>query len=224
MSRITWDDTGKRLFETGVDQGVFYPQSADGKYETGAEAWNGLINVTEKPSGAEPTALWADNIKYAELTSSEEFGASVEAYTYPEGFALCDGSAELAPGIVIGGQDRKNFGFSYRTLIGNDVEGTAHGYIIHLVYGAKAAPTEKQRNTVNENPDAATFTWDVTTTPVKVTGHKPTAHLQLKSTVLEAKGLKAIEDVIYGAGEVAARLPLPDEILSIYNEAMKPSA
>lgn len=217
--KLTWDDTGKRLYETGVKQGVLYPMASNGSYETGV-AWNGLTAVTESPSGAEATPLYADDIKYLELRSAEEFGATIEAYTYPDEFAACDGSAELTAGVKLGQQPRKGFGFSYKTTIGNDTEGDQHGYKLHIVYNAKASPSEKAYATINDSPEAITFSWEVTTTPVAVTGHKPTAHIEIDSTKLSAAKMKAIEDVLYGSesGQTSnARLPLPDEILSILN-------
>lgn len=216
MAKLTWDDTGKRLYETGVKQGVLYPVSENGGYGTGV-AWNGLTAVTESPSGAEPTALYADDIKYLELMSNEEFGATIEAYTYPDEFAECDGSAELAEGVKIGQQPRKTFGLCYRTTLGNDVKGNDYGYKLHLVYGCKAAPSEKAYATINDSPEAITFSWEVTTTPVSVTGYKPTAHLEIDSTKVDAAKLAALEAILYGSasGESAnPRLPLPDEVLS----------
>lgn len=216
--KLTWDDTGKRLYETGVSKGVLYPMGASGKYEQGV-AWNGMTAITESPSGAEAEPLYADNIKYLELRSAEEFGATIEAYTYPDEFAACDGSATLVEGITIGQQPRKAFGLSYQTVIGNDTEGETHGYKIHLIYNAKAAPSEKAYATVNDSPEAITFSWEITTTPVDVTGYKPTAHLEIDSTKLEASKLAAIEALLYGSeGESSnASLPTPNEILAIVN-------
>lgn len=213
--KITWDNAGERLYEAGVKNVVLYPQSSDGKYEQGV-AWNGVTAITESPSGAEAEALYADDIKYLELRSVEEFGASIEAYTYPDAFAACDGSASLIEGVTIGQQDRKAFGLCYRTTLGNDTEGEAHGYKLHLVYGAKAAPSEKAYNTINDSPEAITFSWEVTTTPVAVTGHKPTSHLEIDSTKLTPAQMTAVETLLYGAeGEGAnATLPLPDAILA----------
>ena len=222
MPRLTWDDTGKRLYETGVDRGVFYPLSEEGNgtYGTG-EAWNGLSNVTESPSGAEPTAVYADNIKYLNLMSAEEFAATIEAYTYPAGFRACNGEKELVTGVTIGQQDRKTFGFSYRSLIGNDVDGTNHGYKIHLVYGAQAAPSEKSNATINDSPEAATMSWEVSTTPVNVNGFKPTAHLVIDSTEISPEALSALEDLLYGAASAGEgpTLPLPDKVLEVVNGA-----
>ena len=214
MSKIVWDKTGERLYEAGIDRGVLYPQDEKGAYPLGVP-WNGLTGVTESPTGAEPTPLYADNIKYLELMSVEEFGANIEAYTYPEEFELCDGSAELTPGVTLGQQPRKSFGLSYRTRVGNDLVGEDYGYKIHLIYGAKAAPSDKGYETINDTPDAITFSWDVTTTPVPVEGFKPTASLVVDSTKVEDSKLKALEDILYGSEDTEARLPLPDEVLTI---------
>lgn len=216
--RLTWDDAGKRLYETGVKQGVFYPQDDNGAYPKGV-AWNGLTAVTESPEGAEPTPLYADDIKYLNLLSTEEFKATIEAYTYPDEFAECDGSGSLVEGVTIGQQDRKTFGLSYRTSLGNDVKGNEYGYKLHIVYGCLAAPSEKAYATVNDSPEAITFSWEVSTTPVNVTGFKPTASLVLDSVKLGAAKMKAIEDVLYGSSAAEARLPLPDEIKSIIESA-----
>ncbi|WP_418445845.1 hypothetical protein [Anaerobutyricum hallii] len=217
--RLTWDDAGKRLYETGVKQGVLYPQDDNGAYPKGV-AWNGLTAVTESPEGAEPTPLYADDIKYLNLLSTEEFKATVEAYTYPDEFAECDGSGSLVEGVTIGQQDRKTFGLSYRTSLGNDVKGNEYGYKLHIVYGCLAAPSEKAYATVNDSPEAITFSWEVSTTPVNVTGFKPTASLVLDSVKLGAAKMKAIEDVLYGSSAAEARLPLPDEIKSIIESAV----
>lgn len=216
--RLTWDDAGKRLYETGVKQGVLYPQDDNGAYPKGV-AWNGLTAVTESPEGAEPTPLYADDIKYLNLLSTEEFKATVEAYTYPDEFAECDGSGSLVEGVTIGQQDRKTFGLSYRTSLGNDVKGNEYGYKLHIVYGCLAAPSEKAYATVNDSPEAITFSWEVSTTPVNVTGFKPTASLVLDSVKLGEAKMKAIEDVLYGSSAAEARLPLPDEIKSIIESA-----
>ena len=216
--RLTWYDAGKRLYETGVKQGVLYPQDDNGAYPKGV-AWNGLTAVTESPEGAEPTPLYADDIKYLNLLSTEEFKATVEAYTYPDEFAECDGSGSLVEGVTIGQQDRKTFGLSYRTSLGNDVKGNEYGYKLHIVYGCLAAPSEKAYATVNDSPEAITFSWEVSTTPVNVTGFKPTASLVLDSVKLGAAKMKAIEDVLYGSSAAEARLPLPDEIKSIIESA-----
>lgn len=217
MPKITWDQTGSRIYETGVDRGVFYPIDESGKYTPGV-AWNGLSNVSESPSGAEATAIYADNIKYLSLTSAEDFGATIEAYTYPKEFGVCDGSAELTEGVTIGQQDRKMFGFSYRTIIGNDSEGNDYGYKIHLVYGCKASPSEKSYATISDSPEAITMSWEITTTPVNVTDFKPTSHLVIDSTKVSAAALTAIEEKLYG-GTAEAELPLPDEVLTIISSA-----
>ena len=214
MSKLIWDETGKRFYETGVNKGVLYPQAA-GAYPKGV-AWNGLTAVTESPSGAEATPLYADNIKYLNLMSAEEFGATIEAYTYPEEFAACNGEGELAKGVSIGQQKRVPFGMSYQTKIGNDIDSEL-GYKIHLIYGALAAPSEKAYATVNDSPEAITFSWEITTTPVEVTGYKPTASLVIDSTKVEAEKLTAIEAILYGSESEEARLPLPDEVFSIIN-------
>lgn len=217
MSKLVWDKTGERLYETGVKQGVLYPMDAKGTYPKGVP-WNGLTNVTESPSGAEATALYADDIKYLNLMSNEEFGGTIEAYTYPDEFAECDGSASIATGVYIGQQARKTFGFCYRTTIGNDVESNAHGYKLHLVYGALASPSEKAYATINDSPEAITFSWEFSTTPVNVTGFKPTACLTIDSTKVDAEKLAALEKILYGddANDTAvARLPLPDEVAQV---------
>ena len=214
MPKLTWDNTGERIFETGVKQGVLYPIQSDGKYTKGV-AWNGLTAVTESPSGAEATALYADDIKYLNLLSNEEFGATIEAYTYPDEFAECDGSAELATGVMIGQQKRKTFGLCYRTTIGNDVEGNDYGYKLHLVYGCLAAPSEKGYSTINDNPDAITFSWEVSTTPVNVEGFKPTSQITIDSTKADPTKLAALEAVLYGGAETEAKLPLPDEVATL---------
>ena len=211
MPKLTWDNTGERIFETGVKQGVLYPIQSDGKYTKGV-AWNGLTAVTESPSGAEATALYADDIKYLNLLSNEEFGATIEAYTYPDEFAECDGSAELATGVMIGQQKRKIFGLCYRTTIGNDVDGNDYGYKLHLVYGCLAAPSEKGYSTINDNPDAITFSWEVSTTPVNVEGFKPTSQITIDSTKADPTKLAALEAILYGSAETEAKLPLPDEV------------
>ena len=214
MPKLTWDNTGERIFETGVKQGVLYPIQSDGKYSKGV-AWNGLTAVTESPSGAEATALYADDIKYLNLLSNEEFGATIEAYTYPDEFAECDGSAELATGVMIGQQKRKIFGLCYRTTIGNDVEGNDYGYKLHLVYGCLAAPSEKGYSTINDNPDAITFSWEVSTTPVNVAGFKPTSQITIDSTKADPTKLAALEAVLYGGEAAEAKLPLPDEVATL---------
>ena len=219
MSKLVWDKTGERLYETGVKQGVLYPQAAGGTYPKGV-AWNGLTNITESPSGAEATALYADDIKYLNLVSAEEFGGTIEAYTYPDEFAECDGSAALTEGVFIGQQDRKTFGLCYRTTLGNDIDSNGHGYKLHLIYGALAAPSEKAYATINDSPEAITFSWEVKTTPVNVTGHKPTASLTLDSTKVSETKMAALEKVLYGDGDTEARLPLPDEVVQILTSAV----
>lgn len=221
MPRLKWDQTGERLYETGVRNGVLYPLGASGTYPKGV-AWNGLTAVTESPSGAEATPLYADDIKYLNLMSTEEFGATIEAYTYPDEFAECDGSAALATGVQIGQQARKTFGLCYRTALGNDVAGNDYGYKLHIIYGALAAPSEKAYATINDSPEAITFSWEVTTTPVNVTGFKPTASITIDSTKADAAKLASLEEILYGkdaasgGGEgVDPRLPLPDEIAEL---------
>lgn len=221
MSKLIWDAIGERLYETGVSQGVLYPQNG-GIYPLGV-AWNGLTNVTESPSGAEPTPLYADNIKYLNLMSVEEFGATIEAYTYPEEFALCDGSADLSTGVSVGQQKRKSFGLAYKTVLGNDTEAESYGYKLHLVYGALAAPSEKGYASINETPEAIAFSWELTTTPVAVTNLKPTASVVIDSTKVDAAKLLIIENILFGTESSDPRLPLPDEIKSIFDSAA-PSA
>ena len=226
MAKVKWDQTGERLYETGVDRGVVYPQASNGSYPKGA-GWNGLTAVTESPSGAEPTPLWANNHKYLTLMSAEEFGATIEAYTYPDEFAECDGSAKLAKGVRIGQQKRKTFGFTYRTKVGNDVDGESYGYKLHLVYGALAAPSEKNRQTINEDPEATTMSWEVSTTPVEVDGFEPTSHLEIDSTTADPEKLAALETILYGkdpttpegSDGVDPRLPLPDEVATLMGDA-----
>ena len=214
MSKLVWDEVGKRIYETGTKKGVLYPRGETGTYPKGV-AWNGLIGVTQSPSGAEPTALWADDIKYLNLISTEEFGATVEAYTYPEEFAACDGSATVAPGVTIGQQRRKTFGMSYQTTVGNDVDENDFGYKIHLIYGAIAAPSEKAYATINDSPEAITFSWELSTTPVEVPGFKPTALLTVDSTTVDPTKLAALEAILYGSAEEEARLPLPEEVITL---------
>lgn len=220
MAKLVWDQTGDRLYETGVKNGVLYIPTA-GVYSKGV-AWNGLTAVTESPSGAEATALYADDTKYLSLMSAEEFGATIEAYTYPDEFAVCDGSAELADGVMIGQQKRSTFGLCYKTTIGNDTEGNDHGYKLHIIYGAQAKPSERAYASINDSPEAITFSWEITTTPVNVTGAKPTASLVIDSTKADPSKLAALEDILYGKdGEPASepRLPLPDEIKTLMTAA-----
>ena len=220
MAKLVWDKTGDRLYETGVKNGVLYIPTA-GVYSKGV-AWNGLTAVTESPSGAEATALYADDTKYLSLMSAEEFGATIEAYTYPDEFAACDGSAELADGVMIGQQKRSTFGLCYKTTIGNDTEGNDHGYKLHIIYGAQAKPSERAYATINDSPEAIIFSWEITTTPVNVTGAKPTASLVIDSTKADPSKLAALEDILYGKdGEPGneARLPLPDEIKTLMTAA-----
>ena len=214
MAKIVWDESGKRTYETGVRKGVLYLQDAQGAYTKGV-AWNGLTAVTESPSGAEPTALYADDIKYLELFSAEEFGATIEAYTYPAEFEKCDGSASLGTGVTIGQQDRATFGLCYRTVLGNDVKGSEFGYKLHLIYGAKAKPSEKGYQTINDSPEAITFSWEISTTPVNVAGFKPTACVTIDSTKIDADKLTQIETLLYGGDSAEPKLPLPDEIAGI---------
>lgn len=215
MAKIVWDEVGKRIYETGVSKGVLYVQTDEGSYGKGV-AWNGLTAVNESPSGAEPTPLYADDIKYLELTSAEEFGASIEAYTYPDEFEQCDGSASPADGVVIGQQPRKAFGLCYKTVKGNDVKNNDYGYKLHLIYGAKAAPSEKAYQTINDSPEAITFSWEVTTTPVNVTGFKPTSCLTIDSTKVAAEKLKQLEDQLYGTETEEPKLLLPDEVINLF--------
>ena len=220
MAKLVWDKTGDRLYETGVKNGVLYIPTS-GVYSKGV-AWNGLTAVTESPSGAEATALYADDTKYLSLMSAEEFGATIEAYTYPDEFAVCDGSAELADGVMIGQQKRSTFGLCYKTTIGNDTDGNDHGYKLHIIYGAMAAPSEKAYASINDSPEAITFSWEITTTPVNVTGAKPTASLVIDSTKADPSKLAALEDILYGKdGEPSnePRLPLPDEIKTLMTAA-----
>ena len=211
MAKLVFDAVGSRFFETGVKNGVLFVQGANGKYENGV-VWNGLTAVTESPSGAEATPLYADDMKYVVLYSTEEFGATIEAYTYPEEFEQCDGSAQLGAGITIGQQQRKSFGLVYKTVIGNDVQGQDLGYKIHIIYGAKAAPSEKAFATINDSPEAVTFSWEVSTVPVPVEGHRPTSTLVIDSTKVDAEKLSAIEDKLFGSETEESTLPLPNEI------------
>ena len=217
--KLTWDKTGERLYETGVDHGVLYPMQVGGQYNKGV-AWNGLTAVTESPSGAEPTPIYADNIKYLNLMSAEEFGFTIEAYMYPDEFGECDGSASIATGVTIGQQSRKTFGLSYRTVLGNDVDNNDYGYKLHLIYGALANPSEKGYTTINDSPEAITFSWECSTTPVNVEGFKPTACVTIDSTKVDPDKLAALEAILYGTESEEARLPLPDEIVTLMGEAV----
>lgn len=215
--KLVWDQSGEKIYETGVDRGVVYPQ-VDGAYPAGA-AWNGLTNVTLSPSGAEPSPLYANNRKYVNLMSLEELGGTIEAYMYPDEFAECNGLKELAPGVRLGQQKRKPFGFAFRTLIGNDEDGTAYGYKIHLVYGCLAKPSESSNATVNDSPEAKTMSFEFSTTPVEVDGYEPTASIEIDSTAVSESGLAALENVLYGSAETAARLPLPSEVATLIGTA-----
>ena len=223
MAKLVWDQTGDRLYETGVSKGVLYPIQSDGAYSKGV-AWNGLSSVTESPSGAEANPIYADDMKYLNLLSAEEFSATIEAYTYPDEFAECDGSADIATGVSIGQQKRKIFGLCYRTVLGNDVDSNDHGYKLHLIYGCMAAPSEKAYTSINDSPDAITFSWEVSTTPVNVTGFKPTASITIDSTKAKKEKLTALEEILYGKDgsdtSANARLPLPDEIATLMSEGI----
>lgn len=227
MSKITWDKTGERYYETGVKQGVLYSYNTKtNEYKPGV-AWNGLTAVTESPSGAEASPLYADDIKYLNLISNEEFGATIEAYTYPDEFAQCDGSAEIAEGVVIGQQKRNTFGLSYKTTLGNDVDNNDYGYKLHLIYGCLAAPSEKGYSTINDSPEAITLSWEISTTPVSVSGFKPTANITIDSTKVDSAKLASLEAILYGkdptteGGDdgVEPRLPFPDEIATLMSDS-----
>lgn len=226
MSKIIWDAVGQRIYETGVSNGVLFPMGTGGVYTKGI-AWNGLVSVTESPSGAEPSPIYADNTKYLNLMSTEEFGASIEAYTYPDEFAECDGSAQIATGVTIGQQSRKMFGLCYRTELGNDIDGTDHGYKIHIIYGALASPSEKAYQTINDSPEAITLSWEVATTPIAVAGYKPTASMIIDSTKVEASKMTALEKLIYGSDGTVdplvtatePSLPTPAEIITLLGTA-----
>lgn len=230
MPKIVWDKVGERLYETGCDRGVLYPSKSDGTYGAGV-AWNGLTGITESPSGAEVSPIYADNIKYANLVSAEEFGFTIEAYMYPDEFAACDGTVEIAPGVYAGQQARKTFGLTYRTLIGNDVDLDEHGYKLHLVYGCLASPSEKGYSTVNDSPEAATLSWEASSTPVNIDTTidgkklKPTSILTIDSTKFKAEFMSQLEEILYGKDPTTSggtdgvdpRLPLPDEIIKLFN-------
>ncbi len=211
---LVWDTTGERYYETGVSKCALYIQADGGTYPSGV-AWNGITAVTESPSGAEASAIYADDIKYLNLLSTEEFSATIEAYMYPDEFEQCDGTAELATGVTIGQQKRKTFGLCYRTIVGNDTQSNDYGYKLHIIYGCMAAPSEKAYATVNDSPEAITFSWEISTTPVNVEGFKPTATITIDSTKVDAEKLAKLEAVLYGSAEAAARLPLPAEIATL---------
>ena len=214
MPKLVWDQTGEKLYETGVKNCALYVMDENNKYGKGV-AWNGISSISESPSGAEPTAIYADDVKYLNLYSAEEYAATVEAYTYPDEFAQCDGSAEIATGISIGQQSRKTFGLAYVTTLGNDTENNDYGKKIHVIYGAKAAPSEKGYATINDSPEAITFSWSLSTTPVNVTGFKPTASVVIDSTKVSAENLKKLEDALFGSETADAKLLLPDEIIAL---------
>lgn len=218
MAKLVWDKTGERFYETGVKNCALYVRDSAGTYPKGVP-WNGITAITESPSGAEATPLYADDIKYLNLISNEEFGATVEAYTYPAEFAACDGSAELTKGVKIGQQPRKSFGLAYKTTLGNDVDNNDYGYKLHLIYGCLAAPSEKAYATINDSPEAITFSWEITTTPVEVKGFKPTSHIEINSKEVDASKLATLEAKLFGAAETEAMLPLPDEIATILGVA-----
>ena len=218
MAKLVWDQTGQKTYETGVKNGVLYVQDGEGLYPKGV-AWNGLTSVSESPSGAEQTALYADDAKYLNLTSAEEFGATIEAYTYPDEFAECDGSAELADGVFIGQQNRKSFGMVYKTTLGNDIKQNEYGYKLHIIYGALAKPSERSYATINDSPEAITFSWELSTTPVAVAGHKPTASMVIDSTKANPEKLAALEAILFGGDDTEARLPLPEEIFELMKNA-----
>lgn len=220
MAVIQWDQTGKRLYETGVDHGVLYAYDTVANEYIDGEAWNGLTNITKSPSGAEPTPIYADNIKYLNLMSVEEFGFTIEAFTYPDAFALCDGTAEPVAGVSVSQQNRRTFGLSYRTLVGNDVKGTDYGYKIHLIWGALASPSEKAATTVNDTPEAATMSWTASTSPISFPAEmklKPTSSIVVDSTKIDAAKLTALEAVLYGSDTDPAKLPLPSEVIALLN-------
>lgn len=215
MSKIKWDQVGEHVYETGVDHGILSVVDDNGKYSAPLP-WNGLTNVSENPSGADANPQYADNIKYLNLIAAEDFGLTIEAFTYPAEFGQCDGTAEIAPGIMIGQQGRKTFGFGYRTKLGNDVLNDNYGYKLHFAYGCVAAPSEKGYDTISDSPEPIGFSWEINTTPVPVTGFKPTAILTIDSTLVDADELKAFEDLIYGTDSVEPKFMLPDEILEFF--------
>lgn len=219
MTKLAWDQVGQRFYETGVDCGVLYIPNSSGVYNTGF-AWNGLVSVTESPSGAEANPQYADNIKYLNLLSYEEFGGTIEAFTYPDAFGQCDGTVTPTAGVSGGQQNRKTFGLSYRTKLGNDTDGVDHGYKLHLVYGALAAPSEKAHTTMNDSPEAVTFSWDFTTTPVPWPGHKPTAVFEIDSTKVDSTALTNLENFLYGTSGTDPSLPLPADLVTIFSGSM----
>lgn len=214
MAKLTWGDTGTRFYETGVDRGVLYPMKSDGTYDKGVP-WNGLTAVNESPSGAEPNDIWADNMKYATLRSAEQYEATIEAMTYPDEFGECDGTKQLAEGVSVGGQPRKAFGFAFRTKVGNDTDGMEKGYKIHLVYNATAKPSEKNYETVNEDPDAMNFSWEISTIPVPLEGYSPVTHIVIDTTKVAAAKLTALEAMLYGDTSTEAKLPTPSEVKTL---------
>ena len=218
MPKLKWDQTGEKLYETGVDKVVLFPMESTGQYGNGV-AWNGITAVNESPSGAEPSPLYANNGKYLNLVSNEDFAATIEAFMYPDEFEECDGSKEVAPGVTIGQQKRKVFGLAFRTLLGNDVDGNDHGYKLHLVYGCLAAPSENGHSTVNDSPEAGTMSWSVSTSPVEVADAKPTATVVIDSTKADKTKLKKLEDMLYGTDSVEPKLPLPEEVIALMKEA-----
>lgn len=219
MTALTWDQVGERLYETGVDRGVLYIPNGSGVYDTGV-AWNGLVAVTESPSGAEASPQYADNVKYLNLVSAEEFGGTIEAFTYPDEFGQCDGTAAPADGVLLGQQGRKTFGLAYRTKLGNDLDGVDYGYKLHLIYGALAAPSEKAYSTINDSPEAITFSWEISTTPVPVASYAPTSLIVVDSTVVDSADLTSLEEILYGSVGVDPRLPLPDEVIGLFAGAI----
>ena len=221
MSKLKWDQLGQKTYETGVEQCALFPQSSEGIYPKGV-AWNGITGVSESPSGAEPTAIYADNIKYLSLLSTEEFGATITAYTYPEEFEACDGSLEIADGVSVGQQDRTPFGLVYKTVIGNDTKQNKYGYKLHFIYGALAKPSTMDYKTINDSPEAIEMSWEVTTTPVSVEGMKATASLVIDSTKADATKLAALEEIVYGSDNEEPRMPLPDEIAILMKKDANP--
>lgn len=218
MSKLQWDQVGERRYETGVDHAVLYPMGTGGTYDKGV-AWSGMTAINENPSGGEANPFYADNIKYLNLMSAEDYGFGIEAYTYPDEWEACDGSAELVPGVTVGQQTRKVFGLSYRTLIGNDVDGQDHGYKLHLVYGAQASPSQRNHNTVNDSPEPTSMSWDATTTPVEIPGAKPAAHMIIDSTKTDKEKMAKLEEILYGSEENEPRLPMPAEIVELMKAA-----